>query len=109
MTGLFFLIITFQKSRSLVLLRAIGAGTGVPPSLLVQVLFVVGVGVAIGTLLYLALSRAPDRRDRRCGSTPRRSTWAALFLVLAPARHRSLAAAGCCASTRSKPPPRGGR
>src|SRR3546814_4690575 len=57
-TGLFFLIITFQKSRSLTLLRAIGApGALLVRSLLVQVVIVVGGGVILGTALYAPLSR----------------------------------------------------
>jgi putative ABC transport system permease protein len=58
-TGLFFLIITLQKARALTLLRAIGAPGGVlVRSLLVQVLIVIGGGVALGTALYAPLSQA---------------------------------------------------
>ena len=57
-TGLFFLIITLQKARALTLLRAIGAPGGVlVRSLLVQVLIIIGGGVALGTLLYVPLSQ----------------------------------------------------
>ena len=57
-TGLFFLIITLQKSRSLTLLRAIGAPAGVlVRSLLVQVLIIIGGGIVLGTLLFLPLSQ----------------------------------------------------
>lgn len=57
-TGLFFLIITFQKSRSLTLLRAIGAPASVlVRALLIQVVIVIGAGVVIGALLYLPLSQ----------------------------------------------------
>ena len=46
-TGLFFLIITLQKARALTLLRAIGAPAGVlVRSLLVQVVIIIGGGVA---------------------------------------------------------------
>jgi putative ABC transport system permease protein len=63
--GLFFLIVTLQKARSLTLLRAIGARSRTLVwSLLVQVLVVVGLGVAVGTLLYLPLS------FQRVGSIP---------------------------------------
>jgi putative ABC transport system permease protein len=63
--GLFFLIVTLQKTRSLTLLRAIGARSSfLVRSLLLQVLVVVGLGVAIGTLLYLPLS------FQRIGSIP---------------------------------------
>ena len=55
--GLFFLIVTLQKARTLTLLRAIGARSSTLVwALLVQVLVVVGLGVAIGTLLYLPVS-----------------------------------------------------
>jgi putative ABC transport system permease protein len=57
-TGLFFLIITFQKAGSLTLLRAVGARSGtLIRSLLVQVLVVVGGGIVLGTALYAPLSR----------------------------------------------------
>ena len=58
-TGLFFLIITFQKAGALTLLRAIGARSStLVRSLLIQVLIVVGGGIAVGTLLYTPLSQA---------------------------------------------------
>ena len=58
-TGLFFLIVTLQKSASLVLLRAIGAPAGkLVRSLLFQVVVVVGLGLAIGIALYTPLSQA---------------------------------------------------
>lgn len=57
-TGLFFLIITFQKSASLTLLRAIGTRSSVlVRSLLVQVLIVMGGGILIGVLLYAPLTQ----------------------------------------------------
>lgn len=56
-TGLFFLIITFQKSGALTLLRAIGApARRLVSALLLQVVAVVVVGCALGTLLYLPFS-----------------------------------------------------
>jgi putative ABC transport system permease protein len=56
-SGLFFLIVTFQKSRSLTLLRAVGASGGVlVRSLLAQVVLVVGGGLVIGTALYALLT-----------------------------------------------------
>ena len=59
MTGLFFLIITFQKSASLTLLRAIGTRSGVlVRSLLVQVIIVMGGGILIGVALYAPLTQA---------------------------------------------------
>jgi len=55
-TGLFFLIITFQKAAALTLLRAIGApSSALVRSLLVQVVLVVGGGIAIGVALYAPL------------------------------------------------------
>jgi putative ABC transport system permease protein len=57
-TGLFFLIVTFQKSASLTLLRAVGADSGtLVRSLLVQVVLVVAGGLVIGTGLYWPLSQ----------------------------------------------------
>jgi len=52
-TGLFFLIVTFQKASALTLLRAIGAPAGVlVRSLLVQVVLVVLAGSVLATGLY---------------------------------------------------------
>ncbi len=63
--GLFFLIVTLQKARSLTLLRAIGARSSfLVRALLLQVLVVVVLGVAIGTLLFLPIS------FQRIGSIP---------------------------------------
>jgi putative ABC transport system permease protein len=57
-TGLFFLIVTFQKANSLTLLRAIGAPAGrLVSSLLIQVVVIIGAGLAIGTLLYYPVSQ----------------------------------------------------
>ena len=57
-TGLFFLIVTFQKANSLTLLRAIGAPAGrLVSSLLIQVVVIIGIGLLIGTLLYFPLSQ----------------------------------------------------
>lgn len=51
--GLFFLIITLQKSRSLTLMRAVGARSRVLVSALVwQVLAILGGGIAAGVALY---------------------------------------------------------
>jgi len=55
-TGLFFLIITFQKAAALTLLRAIGApSAALVRSLLVQVVLVLGGGIALGVALYAPL------------------------------------------------------
>jgi putative ABC transport system permease protein len=57
-TGLFFLIVTFQKSAALTLLRAIGARSAVlVRSLLVQVAFVMAGGLVLGVALYTPLSQ----------------------------------------------------
>lgn len=82
-TGLFFLIITFQKSRALTLLRAVGAPAGVlVRSLLVQVVIVIGGGIVIGTLMYAPLSQA-KLGDLALSFDPRAVLlWGALLLVL---------------------------
>ena len=55
--GLFFLIITLQKARTLTVLRAIGARSRTLIwALMVQVLVVAGLGVGLGTLLFLPVS-----------------------------------------------------
>jgi putative ABC transport system permease protein len=55
-TGLFFLIVTFQKANALTLLRAIGApARKLVWSLLVQVGIVTAGGILIGTALYTLL------------------------------------------------------
>lgn len=51
-TGVFFLILTVQKQDALVLMRAVGASSGdIVGSVIVQVLFVVGAGSLIGTVV----------------------------------------------------------
>jgi putative ABC transport system permease protein len=82
LTGLFFLIITFQKASALTLLRAVGASAGVlVRSLLVQVAIVVGAGYLLGTLLYAPLTAS------RIGKVPVRFEtgavvfWAVLLFV----------------------------
>ena len=82
-TGLFFLIITFQKSRSLTLLRAIGAPAGrLVGSLLIQAVLIVGAGFAIGLALYTPISQ-----QRLGGISLRFETqavilWAVLLMIL---------------------------
>ncbi len=57
-TGLFFLIITFQKAAALTLLRALGApARRLVTSLLFQAMLIVGAGYAIGTALYYPISQ----------------------------------------------------
>jgi putative ABC transport system permease protein len=82
-TGLFFLIITFQKSGALTLLRAIGApASRLVSALLVQAVIIVAVGFVIGLALYTPISQ------RRLGGIPLRFetnaviVWAILLLVL---------------------------
>lgn len=82
-TGLFFLIITLQKAGALTLLRAVGAPAGVlVRSLLVQVVIVVGGGLAVGVALYAPLSQL------RLGDISLRfdagavTTWAVLLIGL---------------------------
>ncbi|HEX6419993.1 MAG TPA: hypothetical protein VFZ77_15945, partial [Acidimicrobiales bacterium] len=82
-TGLFFLIATLQKARSLTLLRAVGARAGtLAQALLAQVLVVIGLGLGLGVALYAPLSQA------RVGGLSLRFdavavvTWSLLLVVL---------------------------
>lgn len=82
--GLFFLIVTLQKRRSLTLLRAMGAPAGLlARSLAVQVLIVTGVGVLVGAALFAPLA------GRRVGGLVLRMelrtvvTWGVVFVALA--------------------------
>jgi putative ABC transport system permease protein len=82
-TGLFFLIITFQKSRSLTLLRAIGApAAALVRALLMQVVIVVGAGALIGALLYLPLSQGSLGTVALSFDTGTVALWAGLLLGL---------------------------
>lgn len=82
-TGLFFLIITLQKSASLILLRAIGASTGLlVRSLLFQVLLVIGGGLAIGIALYTPLSQAQVGDIKLSFDVTAVVTWSVILLVL---------------------------
>jgi putative ABC transport system permease protein len=57
-TGLFFLIVTFQKSRALTLLRALGATPRrLVSSLLLQATVIIAAGYLIGTALYTPISQ----------------------------------------------------
>ena len=84
-TGLFFLIITLQKARSLTLLRAVGARTSVlAAALAIQVVVVTGAGIVVGVGLY----RLVTGGGRVGGLTIRfepalAGIWAAAFLALA--------------------------
>ncbi|HEX6422418.1 MAG TPA: ABC transporter permease [Acidimicrobiales bacterium] len=82
-TGLFFLIATLQKARSLTLLRAVGARAGtLAVALLAQVAVVIGLGLALGIALYAPLSQS------RVGGLALRFdagavvTWSLLLLAL---------------------------
>jgi putative ABC transport system permease protein len=82
-TGLFFLIITFQKANSLTLLRAIGAPGGrLVGSLLIQVVVIIVGGFAIGTLLYFPLSQSDLGGISLAFETRAVVFWAVLLLVL---------------------------
>ncbi len=82
-TGLFFLIVTFQKSGALTLLRAIGAPAGrLVGSLLVQALLITTAGFGIGLAVY-----SPISQQRLGGIALRFETqaviaWAVLLTVL---------------------------
>lgn len=82
-TGLFFLIVTFQKSGALTLLRAIGApARRLVSSLLLQAFIIVVAGFAVGLAAYLPISQ------RRLGGIQLRFEtaavvgWAVALLVL---------------------------
>ncbi len=82
-TGLFFLIITFQKSGALTLLHAIGAPAWrLVNSLLIQAVIIISAGFLIGLALYTPISQ------RQLGGIPLRFEtnavifWAILLMVL---------------------------
>jgi len=82
-TGLFFLILTFQKANALTLLRAIGApARRLVAALMVQVVIVMGIGLLVGVALYAPLSQ------QTIGAIPLRFetgpvvVWCCLLLVL---------------------------
>ena len=82
-TGLFFLIITLQKSASLTLLRAIGAPSGVlVRSLLLQVVLVIGGGLVVGIALYTPLSQATVGDLSLRFDTAAVLAWSVLLMVL---------------------------
>ena len=82
-TGLFFLIITFQKANSLTLLRAIGAPAGrLVTSLLIQVVIMIGGGLIIGTALYYPLSQSQLGGISLRFETGAVIFWSVLLLVL---------------------------
>lgn len=82
-TGLFFLIVTFQKAGALTLLRAIGAPAGrLVSSLLIQVVIIVGAGLALGTLLYFPVSQQRLGGIALQFETSAVVFWAVLLVVL---------------------------
>ncbi|MFN3256026.1 MAG: ABC transporter permease [Ilumatobacter sp.] len=82
-TGLFFLIVTFQKANSLTLLRAIGApASRLVAALLIQVVVIIGAGLAVGTLLYYPLSRGELGGLALRFETGAVVFWSVLLLVL---------------------------
>jgi putative ABC transport system permease protein len=82
-SGLFFLIVTLQKSRSLTLLRAIGAPSArLVTSLLGQVALVMAAGIALGTLLYAPLSVQRLGTIQLSFQTASVIGWAVLLFVL---------------------------
>jgi len=81
--GLFFLIVTLQKSRALTLLRAIGAPPGaLVRSLLAQVAIVLCAGIALGTLLFVPLSQLRIGSIELSFDVVSVLVWAGLLLVL---------------------------
>lgn len=83
-TGLFFLIITFQKAESLTLLRAIGApARRLVAALLFQVVIIVGLGLLVGTLLFVPLSSRNVGGLQLRFSWPTVAFWAVLLMTLA--------------------------
>lgn len=82
-TGLFFLIVTFQKSAALTLLRAIGAQSGLlVRSLMLQVALVIGCGLTVGIALYTPLSQAELGEVKLGFDWGAVITWSMLLLVL---------------------------
>lgn len=82
-TGLFFLIITLQKSGSLTLLRAVGAQSGrLVRSLIFQVLVVIGGGLAVGIVLYIPVSQARLGEIKLSFDPGAVVLWSVLLLVL---------------------------
>jgi putative ABC transport system permease protein len=82
-TGLFFLIVTFQKADALTLLRAIGApARRLVGALLVQVVVIVGLGLVVGIALYTPLTTAEIGSLALRFETTAVVVWSALLLGL---------------------------
>ena len=81
--GLFFLILTFQKANSLVLLRALGApARRLVQSLMVQVGLVLGIGLGVAVGGFALLSRGKTGSLRLQFDAPNVVFWVALLVVL---------------------------
>lgn len=82
-TGLFFLIVTFQKSRALTLLRAVGAPAyRLVGSLLLQASIIVTLGFGIGLALYTPVSKQRLGGIQLRFETTAVVVWAALLMLL---------------------------
>lgn len=82
-TGLFFLIITFQKANALTLLRALGApARRLVASLLIQAALIVSVGYLIGMFLYYPVSQQRVGGLELRFETPSVVGWAIALFVL---------------------------
>jgi putative ABC transport system permease protein len=82
-TGLFFLIVTFQKSGALTLLRAIGApASRLVASLLIQAISIVGLGFLIGLAVYYPISQARVGSIQLRFETGAVVVWAVLLVLL---------------------------
>jgi putative ABC transport system permease protein len=82
-TGLFFLIMTVQKQGALTLLRAIGApGRRLVGALVIQVVIVIGLGLALGTAAYGALTSVDATALSLRFDITSVVTWWAILLVL---------------------------
>ena len=81
--GLFFLILTFQKANSLVLLRALGApARRLVQALLVQVALVLGVGLGVAVGGFALLTRGKTGSLRLSFDVANVGFWVAILVVL---------------------------
>jgi len=81
--GLFFLILTFQKANSLVLLRALGApARRLVQSLMVQVGFVLGAGLGVAVGGFALLTRGKTGSLRLQFDTSNVAFWVVVLVVL---------------------------
>lgn len=81
--GLFFLILTFQKANSLVLLRALGAPSRrLVEALMVQVGLVLSVGIGLAVAAYAFLTRGKTGSLRLQFDAPNVAFWVTILVVL---------------------------